>query len=1180
MKKTKIIRYLRCGLAMALFATLKGEELESISLRQADAHDGPLFTKISSDFSGLDVINAYDDPEMWNSRYQEFKGGSVGTGITVGDVDGDGWLDLYVVNKSGPNRLYRQVEPLRFEDITDQAGVSGGSEWSSGASFADVDNDGDLDLFACQLNGPNLLYMNDGDGRFEEAGKKAGIDVVAGSVMGAFEDYDRDGDLDLFLLTNLGDARKSPNGDVDYLYQNDGSGRFKDVTAQSGIRSLKEKGHSATWWDADGDGLSDLYIANDFEAPDHLYHNNGDGTFEEIVDEALPHTAWFSMGSDFTDINNDGLLDFLVADMASTTHFKQKVAMGDMGGLIDEMDQLATPQYMVNAFYLNSGAERFFEGARLLGVANTDWTWSVRFEDLDGDGWQDLHVTNGMVRSFNDSDLNNQIKRIRSRDQVIAMLKKSPPLKEYNLAFRNTGGLMLEEVSQDWGLEHEAVSFGSVLADLDNDGDVDIVYSNYEDEVSLYRNNSVSNSIVVSLKGVESNRFGVGARLVLESSMGTQVRQVSLARGVLSSSVAPTHFGLGQEKEATRLSVYWPSGKRQVFENIQSGKHYKISEKGKKANKRKKNAAVVAPIFAEASDSLGLDFVNAEQRFDDMARQPLLPNRMNTLGAGIAMGDVDSDGTPDLYLAGAKGQVGELYFNDGRGHYRKSVVSQPWHEKESVEEMAPLWIDANGDGALDLLVTSGSVEDDLDSPNYADALYLNDGAGRFVEVESDSLKNVSSSSSVAVSADFDRDGDMDVFVGGRVIPGQYPSSPKSVLMENVDGALVSASAKIEGIENLGMVTSALWTDANGDGWIDLLVCGEWEPLRIFMNNEGTLIEKPSLECGLSGVRGWWNSLAAADVDNDGDIDYIAGNVGLNTKYHASMEAPIQLFYGDFEGRGTLNIVEAEYEGDSLFPMRGKSCSTRAMPSIGAKFDTFRSFASALLTDIYDVSEADQFEVNELRHGVFINDGNASFEFRALPRLAQVAPVWGMAASDFNGDGNVDLVFGQNFHGPQVETGRFDGGLGLLLVGNGTGEFEALSPLESGIFIPGEARGLAMGDLNFDGRPDLVFTRVNDSVLPLLNQKSKDSNFVSVSFDANYSLVTGAKVDVHYKDGSVSAAEVYCGGGYLSQSEQKLFFGYKRDNPPSALTIRWSDGAIDELPWGSRSKIVAKPGKRK
>lgn len=1170
-------QYALCGIALVSLASLEAQYTESVPLRQAESVEGPLFTKIPSHVSGLDAVNTYDDPEMWNSRYQEFKGGAVGTGVSVGDVDGDGWLDLYVVNKTGPNRLYRQVSPLRFEDITDKAGVPGGAEWGSGASFADVDNDGDLDLYTCHINGPNLLYLNNGQGQFTEAGKSAGVDIVAGSVMGAFEDYDRDGDLDLFLLTNLGDAGKSPRGDVDYLLQNDGKGRFKDVTVQSGILSLKEKGHSATWWDANGDGWSDLYIANDFEEPDHLYRNNGDGTFTDILDEAIPHTAWFSMGSDFTDVNNDGLLDFLVGDMASTTHFKQKVAMGDMGGLVDDMDRLITPQYMVNAFYVNSGTTRFMEGARLLGVANTDWTWSVRFEDLDGDGWQDLHVTNGMVRSFNDSDLNNQIKRIRSRAQVIAMLKNSPPLTERNLAFRNTGNLDFENWSDNWGLAHEGVSFGSALADLDNDGDIDIVYTNYEDEVSLYRNNGDANSIVLSLQGQESNRNGIGARIVLESRKGSQTRQVSLSRGVLSSSVAPVHFGLGEETEARQLTVFWPSGRTQVVENLRAGQHYKITEKGTKAKARKRNAPLTAPLFSNASKSTGLDFTNTELPFNDMIRQSLLPNRMNTLGGGVAFGDADSDGDADIYFAGAKGQHGQLYWNEGQGRYSKDTATQPWQNqrKENVEEMAPLWVDINGDGLLDLYVTSGSVEDDAGSPNYADSLYLNKGGGTFVEAECEGLKSSYASASVAASADFDRDGDMDVFVGGRVIPGQYPESPQSFLLENVDGDLVSTTSKIEGIENLGMVTSALWSDANGDGWLDLVVSGEWEPIRFFLNEQGKLAEKPSQDCGLEGVSGWWNSLTAADVDNDGDIDYIAGNVGLNTKYHASKEAPIQLFYGDFEGRGTMNIVEAEYEGDALFPMRGKSCSTRAMPSLGAKFDTFRSFASALLTDIYDVSKADRYEANELQHGVFINDGNAAFEFQPLPRLAQIAPVWGLVASDLNGDGNVDIALGQNFHGPQVETGRFDGGLGLLLLGDGSGGFEAVGPLESGILIPGEARGLAMGDWNEDGRPDLLFTRVNESALPLVNHKTPESRFFCLSFDASPSLVAGTRVEIQFRNGSLTAAEVYSGGGYLSQSEEKLFFGYTKDNPPSQFSIRWSDGRIDEYAWNSKSKMVAK-----
>lgn len=1152
-------------------------DIESKPLEPAPKFLGPLFSKIPSEISGLVVRNEYDDPEMWGGKYHEFQGGSIGTGIAAGDVDGDGWIDLYVVNKVGSNRLYRQTAPLRFEDITEKAGVPGGSTWGSGASFADVDNDGDLDLYVCQLDAPNLLYINDGRGIFTEGAKAAGIDIASGSVIGAFEDYDHDGDLDLFLLTNVANVERSAKGEPDYLFQNNGHGVFSDVTESAGIESVAEKGHSATWWDANGDGWADLYIANDFEAPDHLYQNNKDGTFSEITEEVLPHIAWFSMGSDFGDINNDGLFDFLVADMASTTHFKQKVAMGDMGGLIDYMDTLPTPQYMVNALFVNNGSEHFLEAARLLGVANTDWTWSPRFEDLDNDGWQDLHVTNGMVRSFNDSDMVNQMKRVQSREQIIAMARKSPPLQELNLVYRNTGEWRFENRVQDWGLEHEGVSFGSVLADLDNDGDIDIVYSNYDDVVSLYQNNSRSHSITVSLKGSESNRYGIGAQLFVESSAGTQARQVSPTRGALSSSIGTIHFGLGRDESVRRLTIRWPSGKVQQFENLAAGYNHTITEAGSKEDSV---LAVQDPksLFADASADRGLEFRNREQPFNDMIRQPLLPNRMNTLGGGLAWGDADGDGDSDLYFCGAKGQSGALYLNDGSGRFQMDKRDQPWLANPEVEEMAALWIDANQDEALDLYVSSGGVEEDAGSLNLLDSLYLNTGNGQFEQASKGALPEITTSSSVVASMDFDRDGDLDLFVGGRVVPGEYPVAPDSMLLENVDGEfLLVGEDRANGISSLGMVTSAIWSDANGDNWPDLLVAGEWEPIRLFINHQGRLVEDTSPENGFANYRGWWNALEAADVDNDGDMDYIACNLGLNTKYHASPEKPVRIYYGDFEGNGNFNIVEAEFEGDKLFPIRGKSCSTRAMPSLGNKFPTFNAFASALLTDIYDVQKAEVYEATELSHGVFVNQGKGSFVFKALPRLAQISIAFGVAARDFNGDGFIDIILGQNFHGPQVETSRFDGGLGLLLVGDGKGNFAPLDPGESGICIPGETRGIAVGDLNLDGWPDLVLTRTNDQVLTLLNEGVERNNSISLKLGGSQALITGAKVKVEYADGSRPQMELYQGSGYLSQSEPLLFVGYQDENPPKSVEVTWSNGESTRLPIRNASNLVIRPG---
>ncbi len=1147
---------------IALPGFLSGNDvLQSVPLTSSPSQE-LRFTSIPSSESGLTLINNYDDPSMWTDKFDEFQGGAIGTGIAAGDVDGDGMTDIYVVNKNGANKLYRQVSDFQFEDITEAAGVPGGNTWGTGASLADVDNDGDLDLYVCHFNSPNLLYINNGSGQFEEIGQQAGVDLVSGSVVGTFDDYDHDGDLDLFVLTNVLDAIAQPMGEPDYLFQNNGDGTFTNVTEKSGIESLNEKGHSATWWDSNEDGWMDLYISNDFEGFDHMYRNNGDGTFTDTKEEQLPHTPWFSMGADYADINNDGLFDFFAADMASTTHFKAKVAMGDMGGLVDYMDTLVTPQYMVNSVYINSGTERFMEGARLLHVNSTDWTWSPRFEDLDNDGWVDLHVTNGMVRSFTDSDMRNRAKKMRSKTQVVGMVKQSPVMEESNLTFRNTGDWEFKKVGDEWGLKHEGVSFGSAIVDLDRDGDMDIIYSNFQNEVSLYKNNTQANSVIIELKGTESNSHGVGARLFAYTNTGVQSRTISVVRGVLSSSEALAHFGLGETEVLEKLEIKWPSGKLQVFENLPANRHYTISESN---NTTQTVSEEIVPVFSEVSDEIGLTFENKELLFNDMIRQSLLPNRMNTLGAGIAWGDADGDGDQDVYFAGARGDIGDLYLNNRDGTFTIDNKFQPWKQNINSEEMSAIWLDANSDGSMDLFVSSGSVEVNEHESTLANKLYINNGHGVFSNAHSSILPGSALSSSVSISADFDKDGDVDIFIGSRVIIGAYPKSHDSALLKNEEG-VYTESGKSLGIPHLGMVTAAVWSDANDDSWLDLIVVGEFEPMRVFYNHEGKYFKEASDTSYLDRWSGWWNSLEAADVDGDGDIDYVVGNVGLNTKYHANEEHPYQVFYGDFQGDGERHIVEAKYEGDSLFPVRGLSCSSRAMPAVREEFPTFKQFGSALLDDIYDLENSDHYKVTTLEHGVFYNTGNESFEFKPLPRLSQISPVFGTAVRDFNGDGIQDIFMIQNFRGPQVETGRFDGGLGMLLLGKGNGEFETTFPGESGINVSEEGRAATVADWNNDGWPDVLVSCINSKVLAFQTTPHAEGNSFAVKLSGNKKITTGAKITVTYLDNTQQVVELNSGSGYLSQSADLAFFSYTGSNTPAKITVAWPSGETTQHPW--------------
>ncbi|GAB5559728.1 MAG: VCBS repeat-containing protein [Synoicihabitans sp.] len=1112
------------------------------------------FTAIPSAVSGISGENPYDEGSMWSSKYTEFQGGAIGTGIAAGDVDGDGRVDLYIVNKVRPNQLYRQTADFKFADITDAAGVPGTAAWQTGATFADVDNDGDLDLYVCQFNAPNLLYINDGSGTFSEEAANRGVGLVSSSVVGAFADYDRDGDLDLFVVTNVAAAAIRPDGEPDYLFRNDGKGSFTDVTRAAGLPAESARGHSATWFDANDDGWPDLYVANDFAKPDHLYQNNGDGTFTDTADRDLPSTPWFAMGSDFGDINNDGLTDLFVADMAGTTHFKSKVTMGDMGGLVDAMDTLDTPQYMRNALYVNTGTDRFMEIAQLAGVKSSDWSWSPRFADLDNDGWLDLHVTNGMVRSFIDSDLINATRRLPSRASAIRLMKNSPPLAETQIMFRNTGDLHFDQVQADWGLDHHGVSFGSVLADFDRDGDLDIAYTNFDDTISLYRNDSPSgNRVTIELQGTLSNRLGVGAKVQIEAAQGKLTRHLSVARGALSSSEPALHFGLGETASIDSLTVEWPSGHIQKFQDVEPNHHYTITEPATPATKPTAIASrpVDAGRFEEVGADRGLDFVNHEQRFNDMERQSLLPNRMNTLGGGLAVADVDGDQDPDVFFAGGVGQVSALYLNTGSGKFVRSTHEQPWHDQANLEQMAPLFFDLDGDGDEDLLVTSGGTEHDAGAEQLRDQLYLNDGSGAFRLAPPEQFESITSSSSVVTAGDFDRDGDLDVFIGGRVVPGEFPTAPESQLLENREGRLVDITPAE--LRKIGMVTTALWTDVDGDRRTDLLIAGEWLAPTVFSYNGSTLAQATHVT-GFSDHPGWWNSLLARDIDQDGDIDYLAGNAGLNTKYHASPDHPVELYYGDFEGTGTCEIVEAEYEGDSLFPVRGRSCSSRAMPSLTKKFPTFRDFGAALLPEIYapdKLEESLRLSVTQLASGVFENLGNGRFEFTPFPRsAAQAAPVFGLAQT-----GQHVLAL-QNFHGPQVETGWYNGGISMVFDSE-----SLLSASTSGVAIPGEGRGAVTGDFDGDGEPEFIVTRINDMAQLYAPRTDKAGSHLQVMLHGHSGNphAIGAKITAKYENGTRQSIEVSAGSGYLSQSQAVAFFPVSVAQEITSLEVVWPTG---------------------
>ena len=1129
-----------------------------------------LFATLPSEQTGLKASNAYDDPAMWGQLYHEFADGSIGTGVAIGDFDGDGRPDIFVVSKTGPNHLFRNLGGFRFEDVTERAGVAGPTgAWKQGAAFADVNNDGLLDIYVCRFNAPNLLYINQGDGTFKEMAHAYGLDVTDSCVMAAFCDYDRDGWLDVYITTNLLNHAAHPNGQRGYLFHNNRDGRFTNVTDRAGI-SGELQSHSATWWDYDEDGWPDLYVASDFWPPDQLYHNNRDGTFTDVLSSVIPHTPHFSMGADLGDLNNDGHLDLLVADMAATTRYKDYRGMAKLRNALpdDELYPKAAPQYMRNTLFLNTGTGRVLEAAHLAGLQATDWTFSVRMEDLDLDGRLDAYFTNGMVREFTNADLVQRSGAAESLAESIRVMKMSPPLAERHLAFRNLGDLRFENVSAAWGLDHLGVGFGAAFGDLDGDGDLDLVFASYDGELTVCRNDAdTGHAVVLDLRGTASNRFGIGATVRIVTADGPQMHTLTLARGYSSTSEPIVHFGLGNNTLIQRLTVEWPSGRRQTFNNLAADRRYTITEPAE--------APAVSlpvrptPLFTEAGKAAHLDVPNHELPLNELSQQPLLPFRFNRPGPAVAFADLDGDKEDDLALGGVSGESGRLLSNLGGGLFLAYGTSV-FRENVSVADGPILAFDADADGDLDLLVTKAGVAAPADSPAYRPHLLLNDGRGRFAAAPDGMMPPLPISVGAAAAADFEHTGRLGIFIGGRIVPGRYPQAPRSALLAWRDGRYVDVTAEFApSLATRGMVTAALWSDVDDDGWPDLLVAYDWGPVACYRNVNGRYFEDVTEKLGFASAgNGWWRSLAAADFNGDGRPDYVVGNIGLNTRYHASAAEPA-VFYANVVLDGSApQLVEAQAEGGKWYPLRTRETLVSVFPSLARRFPTAESYARATLEEVFPpatLAAAAKFAATELRSGILLSQRDGTYRFTPLPRLAQIAPVHGIVAGDFDGDGRADLMLVGNSYAPIPETGRFDGGIGWLLRGDGAGGFTPVPPAESGFIVPGDARALVVADLNQDGWPDVFVTRNNDLPLTFLNrgQPGRHSFGVALRSAPGNPTAVGARLTLQLTDGSTQTAEVSAGSGYFAQSSATVFFGYPDSALPVRLRIRWPDGRETE-----------------
>ena len=1166
-----------------------------------------LFKLVSSDHSGVHFNNKIIENDSMNplKSVNIYNGGGVG----IGDFNNDGLQDIYLVGNMVSNKLYLNKGHLKFEDVTSEAGVGGEGRWSKGVSVVDINNDGWMDIYlsVTMNNDPekrrNLLYINQGLDKngipvFKEMSKEYGLDDTTSSTMAEFFDYDNDGDLDMYLTVNQIVPGNSPSifrpiirdgsfPSTGRLYRNDWDPVLKhpvfhDVTKQAGL-TIEGYGHSATIADFNQDGWKDIFVTNDFNSNDLLYINNHDGTFTDKAATYFKHTSANGMGQDVIDINNDGLPDVVELDMNPEDNYRKKMMMSSNSYQTYQNSDLFGYQYQYvrNTLQLNEGPRVngsdsvgdpiFSDIGYYSGISQTDWSWTPLVTDFDDDGYRDIVITNGYPRDITDHDFTSFKQEASSIASMAYILGQIPQVKLTNYAFRNNGNLTFTNVTKDWGITKPTFSNGAAYADLDNDGDMDMIVNNINDEASIYENTTMDDSknhpnyLAVKLKGDSLNVNGLGAWIELHYQGKKQVYEETPYRGYLSTVQLEPHFGLGKVTVVDSVIVKWQNGKEQVLTNVKAGQTISVNQKDASIPYYWPNQKVDSDaLFKEISDSLNIHYAHQAKDFIDFNQQPLLPHKFSEYGPALAVGDIDGNGLDDIISGGSFNYSAQEFLQQANGKFiQKSLLAAKDALNKDRQDEGMLLFDADGDGDLDLYIASGGDQGIPGSASYQDKLYINNGKGIFTE-DSSALPVNHTSKFCVRAIDYDRDGDLDLFVSGRVDPKNYPKAVSSFIFRNdskngqVKFTDVTQSVA-PALKNIGLVTDAIFTDFNNDGWPDLILVGEWMPVTFLQNDRGVFKEVTAAS-GIGDKIGWWNTIASGDFDNDGDIDYIVGNLGRNSFFQASDKYPVSMLAKDFDNNGTYDAILSQYlpasQTDTVrqdFPSESHDDMFKAMPGLRKRYPNYKSFAVATMDSLFpavDRQGALQLHANYFSSAFIRNDGKGHFTIHSLPAQAQFSVLNGITVGDYDGDGNLDVLINGNDYGTEPIIGRYDALNGLLMKGDGKGNFTPLSILNSGIYIPGDGKSLVQ--LRSSKGNLLVAASQYKGALKVFELKRNERMIPLLPFDES--------AVIHYKDGRSQAREINYGSSFLSQSGRFLTI----DNHVISIDIKNNKGQTRSL----------------